>query len=532
MHLFLMQLCFLHLCLAGGCGGRTKSSTSFDPELGPTIGSMARFNIPEPLQLKGYGLVVGLKGAGSAECPPRVRTYLEKYILRQLPSSGKFDVDSFISSLDTAIVLVEGATSEMPSRGEYFDVKISALPGTQTVSLDGGALLETELKIGEQFDVTTRPVADVKGPVLVDKIGDSDPDKRTGYILAGGKVLIGSRIEMQLRRNDFKLTNEIRNRINGRFGNEVASAPLPGRIEIAIPAKYGADKRRFIALVGSMFLTDGPELEEQRITSLTTTLATTQDKYAAEVALEAIGNKCLATLGRNLQSADELVRFHTARCMLYLGSDAGLMALRQIVTDTGSNHRIEALDAIVFGARRSDAAATARRLLRDNNFSIRLAAYEHLRNLDDIAIAQEYIGDNFYLERVAQTDYKDIFASRSGQPRLVLFGTPIYCKSNMFVEFPDGDITLNAAGQQYVTIIRKHPKRPDVILQLKSTLDVGDIIRTLCNTPIQEGETGRGGLGVSYADAMALLKLMCDKGAIEARFHAGELPKIGLNVKK
>jgi len=218
--------------------------------------------------------------------------------------------------------------------------------------------------------------------------------------------------------------------------------------------------------------------------------------------------------------------------MLYLGSDAGLMALRQIVTDTGSNHRIEALDAIVFGARRSDAAATARRLLRDDNFGIRLAAYEHLRNLDDIAIAQEYIGDNFYLERVAQTDYKDIFASRSGQPRLVLFGAPIYCKSNMFVESPDGDITLNAAGQQYVTIIRKHPKRPDVILQLKSTLDVGDIIRTLCNTPIQEGETGRGGLGVSYADAMALLKLMCDKGAIEARFHAGELPKIGLNVKK
>ncbi len=522
----------LAVCL-GGCGGRKRSATSFDPKLGPTIGSLVRFRIPEPLELKGYGLVVGLKGTGSAECPSQVRTYLERYILRQLPSSEKFDVDSFIASLDTAVVLVEGITPEIPSRGEYFDVKITALPGTQTVSLDGGILLETELKAGEQFNVTIRPVADVKGPILVDKIGDSGLDKRTGYILAGGKVFVDSKIEMQLARADFRITNVIRNRINGRFGNDVARAPMQGRIELAIPAKYGTDKRRFIALVGSMFLTEEPELVEQRITSLTEKLASSPDKYEAEVALEAIGNQCQAKLGPLLTSSDESVQLHAARCMLYLGSDAGLATLRQIVADSRSNLRLEALDAIVFGARRNDAAATARRLLRDDNFSIRLQAYEHLRELDDIAIAQEYVGDNFYLERVAQTSHKDIFASRSGQPRFVLFGTPLYCKSDVFVESPDGDITLNsAAGQQYVTIIRKHPKRPGVIMQVKSTFEVGDIIRILCDTPVQEGEKERGGLGVAYADAIALLKIMCDKGAIEARFHTGELPKIGLNIKK
>ncbi len=522
----------LAVCL-GGCGGRTKSATSFDPKLGPTIGSMVRVMIPEPLSLQGYGLVVGLKGTGSAECPPRVRTYLEKYILRQLPANEKFDVDSFITSLDTAVVLVEGTTPEMASRSEYFDVKITALPGTQTVSLDGGVLFETELKTGEQSNVTTKPTADVKGPVLTDKIGDSGLDKRTGYILAGGKVLIGSRLEMQLDRADFRLTNAVRNRINGRFGNNVAMAPMPGRIELLIPPKYGADKRRFIALVGAMFLADEPELVEQRITALTEKLASSSNMFESEVALEAIGNQCLPKLSPLLQSPDEPVRLHTARCMLNLGSDAGLEVLRKIVTDQRSNRRFEALDAIVFGAKRNDAAAIARRLLRDDNFSIRLAAYEHLRKLDDIAISQEYVGGSFYLERVAQTGHKDIFASRSGQPRLVLFGAPLSCNSNVFVESEDGDITLNsAADQQYVTIIRKHPKRPGVVMRVKSTFEVGDIIRTLCDTPVQEGAKERGGLGVPYADAIALLKLMCDKGAIDAKFHAGELPKIGLNVKK
>jgi len=526
----------LGACLAGGCGDQTakrSADTSLPAELGPTIGSLVRVAIPQAVPVEGYGLVVGLKGTGSAECPPRVRTYLERYILRQLPANQKFDVDSFIASLDTAVVLVEGTMPEMASKGEYFDVKVTALPGTQTLSLAGGSLLETELKVTGQFNVTTRPAADVKGPILVDKIGDSDPDRRTGYILAGGKVLVGSNIEMRLDKPNFRLTNAIRNRINGRFGNDVARAPVPGQIELAVPAKYAEHKQRFVAMVRATFLTQEPALVEQRITALAERLASSPDKYASEVALEAIGNQCLGKLGVLLQSPDELVRLHAARCMLNLGSDAGLTALRQIAADPRSARRLEALEAIVFGAKRSDAAAISRRLLRDEDFGVRLAAYENLRKLDDIAIAQEYVGGSFYMERVAQTDYKVIYASRSGQPRIVLFGTPIYCHAGIFLQSADNDITLNAAeGQQYVTIIRKHPKRPGVIMQVKSTLEVGDIIRTLCDEPVQEGQKERGGLGASYADAIAILKQMCDKGAVEAQFRAGDLPKIGLNVKK
>jgi hypothetical protein len=115
----------------------------------------------------------------------------------------------------------------------------------------------------------------------------------------------------------------------------------------------------------------------------------------------------------------------------------------------------------------------------------------------------------------------------------VLFGAPIYCHGSIFVGTADGDITINApAGQKNVTIIRKHPKRPGVIARLECSFEVGDIIRTLCEEPAKEGERGRGGLGVSYADAIVLLKQMCDKGAVRAEFRAGPLPKIGLIIKK
>jgi len=61
---------------------------------------------------------------------------------------------------------------------------------------------------------------------------------------------------------------------------------------------------------------------------------------------------------------------------------------------------------------------------------MRLAAYEQLRKLDDIAVSQEVIADNFYLEQIVQTPYKSIFVSRSGQPRIVLFGAPIRCSDD------------------------------------------------------------------------------------------------------
>ncbi|MEK7992799.1 MAG: HEAT repeat domain-containing protein, partial [Planctomycetota bacterium] len=286
-------------------------------------------------------------------------------------------------------------------------------------------------------------------------------------------------------------------------------------------------------IVNAMFLTQEPETTAERIRTLVKRLADSQNKYDSEVALEAIGNQSLGGLQVLLNSADEPVRLSAARCTLNLGGDAGLAILRRIAMDKGSAYRLEALEAVGAGARRNDTAALARTLLDDDDFSIRLAAYEQLRRLDDVTIAQEFVGRNFYLEQVTRTKRQAIFVSRSGQPRIVLFGAPIHCEDNIFVQSPEGDITVNSAqGQNGVTLIRKHPKRPGVVAQARSSSELDDVIKALCEEPPKEGDSASGGLGVSYADAVALLKQMSDKGAVDAEFHAGPPPKIDLNIKK
>jgi hypothetical protein len=511
------------------CGEQGRGVKDLAPtiDLGTTIGSLVEMSWPESIRLEGYYLVVGLRGTGSAECPPQIRAYLAQHLLTQFPGRT-INIERFIGGSDTAVVLVEGIMPAVASRNEYFDVRVTALGGTQTTSLEGGFLLGTELKTVGTFGIKTKVVADARGPVFIDKISTSEMNKRIGYVLGKGKVLDEYKVTLVLGEPDFITTNNIRNRLNELFGDGTAKVVLPGRLEVKVPAKYREQKQRFISIMKATYLTQNTEITGERIKTFIRKLAALQDADASEIALEAIGNQSLGGLSVLLNVSIEQVRLRAARCMLNLGSDADLATLRQIAMDRGSAYRVEALESITTGARRNDAARISQRLLRDDDFHIRLAAYEQLRKLDDIAVTQERIAGNFYLEQIVQTPYKTIFVSRSGQPRIVLFGAPIRCSDGIFVSSADGDITIDApVGQEYVSIIRKHPLRPGVIAQLKSSFELGDIIRTLCEKPLKKGERGRGGLGVTYADVIALLKRMCDKGAVKAEFWAGPLPKIG-----
>ena len=511
------------------CGEQGRGVKDLAPtiDLGTTIGSLVEMSWPESIRLEGYSLVVGLRGTGSAECPPQIRAYLAQHLLTQFPGRT-INIERFIGGSDTAVVLVEGIMPAVASRNEYFDVRVTALGGTQTTSLEGGFLLGTELKTVGTFGIKTKVVADARGPVFIDKISTSEMNKRIGYVLGKGKVLDEYKVTLVLGEPDFITTNNIRNRLNELFGDGTAKVILPGRLEVKVPAKYREQKQRFISIIKATYLSQSTEITGERIKTFIRKLAALQDADASEVALEAIGNQSLSGLVVLLNVSNEQVRLRAARCMLNLGSDAGLVTLRQIAMDRGSAYRVEALESITTGARRNDAARISQRLLRDDDFHIRLAAYEQLRKLDDIAVTQERIAGNFYLEQIVQTPHKTIFVSRSGQPRIVLFGAPIRCSDGIFVSSADGDITIDApVGQEYVSIIRKHPLRPGVIAQLKSSFELGDIIRTLCEKPLKKGEQGRGGLGVTYADVIALLKRMCDKGAVKAEFWAGPLPKIG-----
>ncbi|MBN2271507.1 MAG: flagellar basal body P-ring protein FlgI [Sedimentisphaerales bacterium] len=523
--------------LAGGCdeagrtGGRSKLLEA-PTDLGPTIGSLAAIYSPESVTVEGYGLVGGLDGTGSSECPPSIRAYLKRYILKQVPDQ-RIDVDKLIDSANTAVVQVVGQVPSLEAKERRFDVVVGALAGTQTTSLEGGWLYGAELRVMGRMGAAAMAVGNAAGPVFMDTIGSTAMSKRMGYVLGGAEVFDDYRISVVLTKPAYEVVNSVRNRINERFGFDIAKAVTPGRIELTVPPKYAGQRQRFVSLVGATYMTENPQITAQRISTHIRELATSQDKYPSEIALEAIGNQSLAKLSILLNSSSEDTRLHAARCMLSLGSDEALSTLIEIAVSKGPNLRVVALDALTDYANRSDAAAILRRLLGDSDFDIRIAAYERLLRLEDVSVSREYVGRSFYLDEVGAGQYKGIYVSRSWQPRIALFGAPIRCRDNVFVQSEDGTIILNAPrGQNYVSVIRKQPRLGSVVGNMRSSHDLADIIRVLCSEPRTRSDTEVGGLGVSYSQMIALVKQLSDKGAVAAEFRPGPMPKIGVNVKK
>jgi len=530
--LYVAAVTIVLACLViGGCGGSAKTAKPAKPEikldLSTTVGSLAEVFSPESIPVEGYSIVGGLRGTGSEECPEQIREYLEKYIKRQLPEEK--DIERYISSPDTAVVHAFGFMPVTGSKGQKFDIKVAALSGTQTTSLEGGALLGVELFEGGKFGAALKVLSKADGTVYIDKIDNPQPDKKVGYILGGATVQSEYKINLALRQPDYKTASLIANRLNGRFGGGTARAVSPGLVELKAPAKYAKQKQRFVSIAMATYLVDSPEVTKDRIAAFIKKLAVSEEKKQGEIALEAIGKESLGKLAVLLNSSNEKVRLRAGRCMLNMGSDQGLIVLREIAMDKNAAGRIEAMDAITLAANRNDAAALSRLLLRDENLDVVLAAYENLRKLDDVSINQKQVGGIFYLEQISQTSIKAVFASRSGQPRIALFGGSLKCRDDIFVQSADGEITINSApGQGFVTIMRKHPTRANIPpIQLRSSFELSDIIAILCESPVAKSESKvRTGLGVSYADMIAIVRLMCEKGAVNAQFRAGALPKI------
>jgi hypothetical protein len=533
-----LAVMLLVLAGAGGCRAGKENgkagSTELTPatDLGPTIGSVATVVTPAPIAVEGYGLVGGLAGAGSAYCPPRVRAYLKRYIPTQLPTE-RVSVDGLLNSKNMAVVRLEGEIPALPSENDRFDVRVAVVPGSEAASIQGGWLYKAELFPRGTFGAGVRPLATVEGPVFINLIGAAPRDLTSGHILGGGQVGYDSTVLLKLRRADYRMASTIRNRLSERYGPHAAQALSPGDIEVRIPPEYRYRKPRFVAMIPATFLTATEELTRARVSAFVQRLAATGNKDDSEVALEAIGRESLGELSALLSAADAEVRLRAARCMLSLGDDRGFAALHALAMDKESPHRLEALEAIMVCARRNEATALARRLLRDEDVKIVLAAYEHLRRLEDPAVTRESVGRSFFLEQVVQTSHKAIFVARSGEPRIVLFGAPLACRDNVFVESPDKAIVIDSrAGQDYVSVFRKHPTRPGVLGPIRTGRDVREVIHAL-GDEIAQAESGElSGLGVSYPQVIALMEQLTVKEAVAAEFWAGPLPKIGPLVKK
>jgi flagellar basal body P-ring protein FlgI len=525
----------ISMLLLVGCGeSQKRKKKKIEPaqplQLDRTIGDLAEVVAFNPIPVKGIGLMVGLAGTGSAECPPATRDYLRQYILAQVGQQKTVNPDMMINSIDTAIVLVEGLIPAGAVKQEAFDVRVTALGGTQTTSLADGRLYTTELKlVGRIEEVLTasKTLALAAGPIYIDNIAEPKPDPRIGYILGGGKATQDYQLLLAIFKPDFRTAAAIRNRINERFGRDTATATSENSIFLNLPDEFKDRKQRFIELVRSLYISTTAVAEDRQIYWLTQKLQTEPEKEKYETGLEALGKPAVTKLLPLLESDDAQTRFSAARCLLNIGDNRALKYLRDFAQDTTSSLRIPAIKAIGDTSEKQDIIAIMNRLVRDDDFNVRYIAYKYLAEFDDASIVRTAIAQDFYIDQVIQLASKTVYVSRKDEPRIVLFGAPIDCEKDIFIESDDGQIIINALpDEKRISIMRKNPVTGELMGPLKTSYRLADVIKTLGDEPAPEDEKQRPGLGAPYSQIVELLKKMCEKGAVKAEFIPGPLSPI------
>ncbi|MDO8302100.1 MAG: flagellar basal body P-ring protein FlgI [Sedimentisphaerales bacterium] len=516
---YIATLMLLLAAMLIGCNPQEQKTPP--PPISGKITLFAEVAAFTPVPVQGYGLVAGLEGTGSTQCPPQIRSYLRQYILAQLPGNCPLTPDQLIDSPDTAVVRINGVMPAAATKGEKFDLQITPVPGTKTTSLAGGRLYTANL----MFSAGSKIIGTAQGSVFLDTLGEPQPT--TGYVLGGGSANDTYDLALALYKPDFQTANSIRNRISEQFGGSTVTAASAGVIQIKIPPRYAQQKSRFVALLKELYLNENPQQEALRTEQLIKDLGDNTKGAIAEISLEAIGRTQEAKITAALASSDPQTRFRAARCLLFIANDQGLGELRNASIDPASPYRLEAIETIAIGAKRNDAVTILKQFLVNSDIAVRLAAYEQLRRLDDSAIKTIRVADDFEIDQVFCSGTKLIYAYRSGSPRIVIFGAPLIANPNIFIESADGTVFLNSpAENKYVSVVRRYPQRNITIGPIKSSFEITDIIRTLAELPANETKKhAHRGLGLSYAGTIAILNTMCVKGAIRADFVAGPLAK-------
>jgi hypothetical protein len=494
-----------------------------------TIGAISEIFQSGVLEVRGFGIVAGLEGTGSSECPDDLRAKLIAQIRVERAERTSINPKAFINSKNTAVVEVYGMMPAIASKGDAFDLRVAPLASTGTTSLKGGRLFTTILVKRENFIIFNRhltTIATGNGPIFIDKSIDKKPDDAGDYVLSGGVVKEEIRIAMLLHKPNYYTARLIHNMINEKFGKGTANATAAQQIYLTVPPKYRDNKQKFVAMVGLMYLGGDPKLQQERIDSLVESLINDENKLAPEIALEALGKPILNKIRPLLLHSSEKVRLHAARCMLNLGEDEALRTLRKIVENKNSPYRIEAIKAVGRGAKRNDAIAILNESINSKDFETSLAVYEELLKFRDPSVYRYIVAGDFFLDTVRYKGENRIYVSRKGIPKIVIFGEPINCKKNMFVRSKEMEITINAGqGEKFISIWRKDPKGPGIIGPIEATFSIKDVIRILGELPNVPAKTmKRPGLAIPYDEICFILEKMCKSGAINAKFIAGDLP--------
>ncbi len=221
-----------------------------------------------PLQLVGYGIVVGLDRTGDRASGRRGAPYTVQSIANMLQRFGIAVDPTVLGTRNAAAVMVTATLDPFSGPGATVDVTLSSLGDAR--SLSGGVLLQTPL-IDPSGAVGAVPFVMAQGPVSTGAASAGGGGAsvqvnhgNTGRVPGGGLIVQSPPLQIQgqamtlvLRQPDFTTASRIAEAVNERFtdGAQVVHA---GRIQVDIPPAFGGVSEAMAMLEGVRVSVEAP----------------------------------------------------------------------------------------------------------------------------------------------------------------------------------------------------------------------------------------------------------------------------------
>lgn len=208
-----------------------------------------------PVQLTGYGIVVGLAGTGDKKGADFTQESLANMMTRM---GVKVDKDS-LKLKNAAAVMVTASLPPFAKRGSKIDITVSSIGNAK--SLTGGTLLLTSLRT-----VDGEPRAVAQGALAIGGAGDAKTQKNhllVARIAEGATVKREvdtgfsrkNRMVLSLHNPDFTTSSRIARKINDTFGKNTAQTMDSAAIQLTMPHYMRGRVTEFIAKVENLTVT-------------------------------------------------------------------------------------------------------------------------------------------------------------------------------------------------------------------------------------------------------------------------------------
>jgi hypothetical protein len=487
-----------------------------------------------PTVVRGYGLVVGLNGNGSRLMPADVRAHILREMTRRGVGNPTMNLpeltpEKLLDTEDCAVVIVEGVIPPGAPKGTAFDVRVFAVPGSGTTSLEGGRLWTTDLRPGPLVtgNRQARILAEAAGDVFINPFVEPNATRKdtvnrlSGRILDGGNVKGDMLLRLRMATTSHARASTIQSAINSMFPQEPGQRDDTARgrsgdaIDITVPPSSHDQPEDFVQLVQhTPMLVEAPEQTAMYVRR--SLLATPGMAEAASWRWRAIGKKAIPMFQDLYNYPEEQVRLAALVAGAHLDDPLTVqpllaMAASPVAEGAGSADPKNRLTAIELLSRMGMNPAIdlgLRPLLDDPDVDIRLAAFDALDLRRDPSVSILAVDDKFDLMTVPSTRPM-IYIAQTGRPKIVVFGEIRLSESMTFQAWSNRLMMKADPGDTMVQVFwRPAEGAPPEIKRVSPQL--AEFIPFLGHQTTIERPAA--GLGLTYSESIGALHQLWRKG--------------------